>query len=399
MKKKILSFFLVLALMLPFMMNGLVASMLSAAPSGGALESFELHKTYHKMAVGKTATFSIVNPVPADTSTSLGGNWSSSNPAVVKMTGNVPGQVKSVADGVATITCDINGVTASVTIVVGDGIAAESFALSPERTTMETGGVLTLQMLNLFPANANNMATAKWFSSNADVVAFTNISGEIAALKPGYSTITCQIGAVKAYTKVFVENASVPTEEQKLSFADMEVYAMTWDNPGSPSVYATDMELLFNQQSADPMEDPSVSAHDNNRYWNYGGTDRYMLIDLGAEYDITELYMWNRFPMNGYADFTLWHATSLGDWDTAFTVKSSKEDVFAKLNADDSVWTKAFASVYQHDYDMWVSETINAKVRYLIFSSVYTGNGSGGTIYTEASFSEWIFYGTPVAAG
>ena len=401
MKRKLLAIFLVLAMLIPFTASGFAAQTVSAAV---AVESFALHKTAVSLDVGKTATFSIVSVVPSDATGMDTGLWTSSNTDVVKMTGNVPGQIRALAPGKATITYTVNGVAASCVVTVSSvDKPVTSFALHKAAVTLVKGKTATLSIVDILPAGATNVAGAKWFTSHSANVSYTgNVDGQIRALKAGRSTLTCQIGSVKAYCVVTVVDPDpVPPQEQKLemNFADMTVYAVTLDEPGSPSAFATNMELLFNQQNADPRVDSSVSAHDDNKYWNYGGTNRYMLVDLGAEYDITELYMWNRFPMNGYADFSLWYATSLGDWDTAFTAKSDEEGVLAKLNAEDSVWTKAFASVYQHDYDMWVSEDINGKVRYLIFSSVYTGNGSGGTIYTDACFSEWIFYGSPVVAG
>ena len=306
MKKKILSFFLVLALMLPFITNGLAASMLSAAPSG-ALESFELHKTYHKMAVNKTATFSIVNPVPADTSTLLSGTWSSSDPAVVKMTGNAPGQVKSVADGVATITCEIDGVTASVTVVVGDGVAVESFALEPDRITIEAGTTLALQVSDILPANANNMATAKWFSSNSDVVAFTDVAGEIKALKAGYSTITCQIGAVKAYTKVFVEEITDPGPSWDPNDLDLvQVIPMMMD--AMQEDYVPVKIRLFDEYtsvlnappfSANPYMPPIDSgvSENANAWRSPGGTwttaNTVAKFDMLREWDLKWIYVYD----------------------------------------------------------------------------------------------------------
>ena len=215
MKKKVLAILLVLSMMIPFMTAGFGGSTVSAAPGDIPLTSFALHKSPVNLDVGKTATLSVLTSSvqPSDTTSTLEGTWSSDNTSAVVMTGKVPGQIRAVGYGIATITCEIDGVKASSVIIVSSKEnPVQSFILDQSKINVGVGYEATLNPIGVTPLNASNLATVKWFTSNAEVVEL-NGNGQIKALKAGYSTITCQIGEVKAYCKVTVLE-EVPAVEQ-----------------------------------------------------------------------------------------------------------------------------------------------------------------------------------------
>ena len=104
----------------------------------------------------------------------------------------------------ATITCTIDGISSSCTVTVTAVLPVESFSLNYGTLTLRVGEMETLSLQDIFPMNAENLANVKWFTGNANVVAFTTIPGEIRALDKGFAMITCQIGAVKTYCRVTV---------------------------------------------------------------------------------------------------------------------------------------------------------------------------------------------------
>ena len=246
-----------------------------------------------------------------------------------------------------------------------------------------------------FKMNSSTMFISYEVYYDEELVGTATIDGSNAFSKFPVDQIYIRMNSGSANGMSYFDDVWLYTKTLKpkltLDYNDMQVYALTWDNPGAPSAYSTNIARLFNQQSADPIADPTVSAHDNNNYWGYSGCGRYIIIDLGAEYNVTDLYMWNRFNISdigNHSEFTMWYSTSLGDWTTAFTVKSNEAGVLSHVNANDGIWTKAFASSYAGE-GVWVSESINDTVRYLVFTSIGTGGGG--------HFSEWIFYGTPAS--
>ena len=321
MKKRVLGMTIVFSMILSLLTNGLAISSIAAANEfetmsgeimGGSLESFQLHKSYHRMDIGKTATFSIIDVVPTDTSTSLNGLWSSSNPSIVKMTGNAPGQVKALAKGTAVITCDISGIKASVAITVGNEIPVSAFALTPSRETIEAGETLQLSFADVLPLNATNLASARWFSSNSDVVSFTNTPGELQTNIPGYSTITCMVGSVKAYAKIFVVEPS--EEENELSL--VKVTEMMFDLRQEDNVSAK--LKLFDEYAkvldASPMSQspylPPIDsqASSNANTWRSPGANwdvdhTVAKIDMARQWKLMKIFVFDG-PMYAPSTYT-----------------------------------------------------------------------------------------------
>ena len=173
-------------------------------PKDVPLTGFALNKSTLVLNQFKTATFTPSAFLPENTTSALVPEWSTSNPAVVTLTGN-GGQIKGVAPGTATISCTIDGVVVScVVTVVSVTVPVESFTLQKTELSMAQYKTVTLSPINISPATATNLDGAKWFTSNSEIVSFTGNGGQVKALKRGTAVITCQIGAVKAYCKITV---------------------------------------------------------------------------------------------------------------------------------------------------------------------------------------------------
>ena len=174
-------------------------------PQDIPLESYSLNKSALSLELYKTATLSAGSFMPVDTTSALETSWQSSDPDVVRMTGN-GGQIKAVAPGIATITCTIDGIEVSCVVVVyAQNNPVTSFNLSKETLTLDRYKTATFTPLNVLPQDATNLENVKWFTSNPDVVAFTGNGGQIKGVGKGTANITCQIGSVKVYCKVTVK--------------------------------------------------------------------------------------------------------------------------------------------------------------------------------------------------
>ena len=216
MKKRMIAILLAVLVTLGLVGTGFRSAPVTAVEPMLTL-SFSLHKTAVKLAVGKTATLSLVNVMP-DASFLEGRTqtWSSSNDAVVKMTNHPTslGQIRAISDGVAVITCEVAGYRSSCTVTVGTGarnIPVESFVLNESSLPIQVGEKVTLSICDVLPTDATNLDKAKWFNKNPDVLSGEETPGMFTAVKAGYTTITCQIGSVKAYCKVYISDVSAPT--------------------------------------------------------------------------------------------------------------------------------------------------------------------------------------------
>ena len=201
-KKKSSAFFMAMAVMATLFVPGFGTREVSAKEV--LVESFSLHKKSHNMQVGKTATFSIVNVFPTNSSNIADAIWQSSDPDVVEITGKAPGQVRAKANGAAKIYCHIGGVMSTAIITVGAANPVTSFTLNKNVVVTTVGDMFGLWKENVAPEAATNIYADKWFSSNPDLLEPQGSKGLYVAKKAGYTTLTCQIGAVKMYCKVYV---------------------------------------------------------------------------------------------------------------------------------------------------------------------------------------------------
>ena len=182
--------------------NTLGTTVLNVADA--SLQEITLNKSEYTILKNKTATFSIVSQIPAITTTDMSNPvWTSSDPSVVMMTEARPGQIKALKAGTATITCTIGDVSASVVVTVTT-LEVSSFALDTDVLKIGVNDTYAFQFVDVLPVGATNLSSAKWFSSNGNVVKVA-ADGTLEAVAVGYSTVTCQIGSVKMYCKVYVK--------------------------------------------------------------------------------------------------------------------------------------------------------------------------------------------------
>ena len=167
------------------------------------LEEITLNKSVYALLKNKTATLSVSSFMPLDTTTDMSNIvWESSDPSIVMLTAARPGQIRALKEGTATITCTIGDISASCEVTVSTA-EVTSFSLNETVLKVKAGGNFQLELADVLPTNATNLNAAKWFSSNSSFVG-VSATGELQFIEKGYATITCQIGSVKAYCKVYI---------------------------------------------------------------------------------------------------------------------------------------------------------------------------------------------------
>ncbi|MDR1536807.1 MAG: S-layer homology domain-containing protein [Clostridiales bacterium] len=121
---------------------------------------------------------------------------------------------------------------------------------------------------------------------------------------------------------------------------------------------------LFNEFS-DPKNNASAipDGSENTAIWNPYSKGKYVIVDLGASYYLTDVYLADYY--GDHSDFAV-YAGDLGDWDALSKTDWTAEEVEARLS-DASKWTRLF------DYDYgawtnWVGKKVDPpeKARYLI---------------------------------
>jgi hypothetical protein len=134
---------------------------------------------------------------------------------------------------------------------------------------------------------------------------------------------------------------------------------------------------LLDEQSVDPLNDSTVQPNVNSD-WSAWGGHRWILVDLGKEYTIT-----NTFLYDAYGDKTMFamYYGSLGDWNIGEPGSLTGNQVEEQLQT--SNWTQALT----YDFNGWMSwfkKDVNFKTRYLIL-------GFSGDNYV--GIPEMILYG------
>ena len=329
MKRKLLSLLLALAIISPMLASGFGSATITAAaplsssvvPTGDiSVESFALHKSKINLNVGKTATLSVVSVLPANADIDIPteGVWESSDSSVVKMTGNAPGQIRALKAGTAVVSCTLDGVTAScVVTVVAPDKPVESFSLHVTTLTLQKGKTATLKPENFLPVDATNSAATKWFTNRDFIVDFTgNTDGQIRAIRAGTATITCQIGAVKAYCFVTVVD---PTPEPTPEPSEAKLIEIWPEMLGEQGIVTGQYApfALFDEYAniAYPPDAhmgymPPIDTEEavNLNTWRIGGSaaswvDPSVTVDLMRDVEILEIYLYDG---EAYAP-SFWH--------------------------------------------------------------------------------------------
>jgi hypothetical protein len=149
----------------------------------------------------------------------------------------------------------------------------------------------------------------------------------------------------------------------------------------------TDPSGLLDDQGFDPLNDSAGPEINQTNWsltkpeWNPWGGHRWILVDLGKEYNITNTFLYDAFGVLPSGDtFTMYYG-SPGDWDIGEPGSQTGDQVEAQLQT--SNWTQ----VLTYDFGGWASwfrKDANFKTRYLILG--YPGNSCVG-------IPEMILYG------
>ena len=158
-----------------------------------AVTSIELDKTDIIMYVGDEETLKAT--VKPDDATDKTITWGSSKTSVATVDNN--GNVKAIADGVATITASCGGKTASCKVTVKTAVS--SIELNETDIALYVGENASL-IATVKPDNATDK-TITWSSSNSNV-ATVDDSGLVKAIAAGSATITASCGGKSATCKV-----------------------------------------------------------------------------------------------------------------------------------------------------------------------------------------------------
>lgn len=170
-----------------------------------AVTSITLDKNSLSLVKGESETLTAtVNPSGA-THTNV--SWSSSDSNVASV--DSKGKVKAVASGNATITAQVDGITATCTVTVT--VPVESITLNKTKITLNKGESETL-IATITPSDATeNVIT--WTSSNI-FMAPVDSNGKVTAVGGGNVTITAKAGSKVASCTVTV---IVPVESITLN--------------------------------------------------------------------------------------------------------------------------------------------------------------------------------------
>ena len=198
--------------------------------------SVTLDKTSLSLTEGETATLTAtVKPANA---TDKVVKWSSSDTDILTVFG---GKVTAVAAGVATVTAEAGGKSATCEIQVNKKIEVESVTLDEEKITIAIGETVTLTA-TVKPDDAYDK-TVTWSTSDTEVAAIKN--GTVTGLAEGTAVITATAGEQAAscivkVEKVELESISLNYTEMTLNPGETEILEVSF-NPGN----ATDKSVLW----------------------------------------------------------------------------------------------------------------------------------------------------------
>lgn len=134
--------------------------------------------------------------------------WSSENEAIATVEG---GRVTGMSEGKTKIHAVADGVDASIDVIVGPLVEAESITLDKSSLSLEQGSTYTLKA-TVLPENTTNK-TIIWKSSDPSVASIA-ANGMVTALKEGTAVITVSCGKVTAACKVTVTAKHSQNNEQ-----------------------------------------------------------------------------------------------------------------------------------------------------------------------------------------
>ncbi len=177
-------------------------TLLSFVVSPTALRFSDLNATATLLVTGRFSDGSERDLTAAATGTT----YTMSAPAVA--TSGANGVVTSVGDGGANIVIANSGITATVPVVVEQGVALQAIELTPPIVTLrELGATAQVTLRGSFSDGSLRALTSDpgtIFSIDAAAIASVSASGLVTALAPGASTLTARNGGLSATSQVRV---------------------------------------------------------------------------------------------------------------------------------------------------------------------------------------------------
>lgn len=182
--------------------------------------------------------------------------WSSSDEGVLKV--DAKGNVTAVADGAATITATVDGVSASTDAITvkTPAVGATGVSLNSDKLELKVGGVASKLIATVEPANATNQ-NLEWVSSNEDV-ATVDQEGNVTPVSAGSATVTVKTvdGGLTAACKVTVIQ---PVTGISLDLHDTKIVGA-----GTQQLVATVAPVDASQAVVWKSDDESVAKVDQN---------------------------------------------------------------------------------------------------------------------------------------
>ena len=209
--------------------------------------ALQLHRSYKAFAYD-----TLNNPV-----TGLTFAWNSSNPAVatIDSSGPVTARALSVANGTASISASVQGVTGAATLNVAQVLA--SIAVTPASPSVAVAGSLPM-IAHGKDSNGQSISGGAfvWTSSAPSIATINSASGVVTGVALGTTNVVATIGAIASTPDVVTVSASVPPT---ISFGRDTVSVGRGSN--------TQVPILLSTPSASPVI-VNLAVADTFAFWS-----------------------------------------------------------------------------------------------------------------------------------
>ncbi len=290
-----------------------------------------------QMNKGDSMTLSaVVTPADASDPTVT---WTSSNPAVVEVTGT--GTITAKAGGASVITVSsVNGITATCEIIVNSPV--ESITLDHETLTIGVGETAQL-LATIVPADAN-LQDVIWGCSDLSIVNVDN-TGALLGLKTGTVevtvtaidgniTATCEVTVINAVTDIEFDTEGGDLEQGKtmqliptLSPSDADVPVLTWTS-SDPTVATVDE---YGTVTALKLGNTVITATASN-----GVSASYNLRVVKLEIKIEKIVMESIVSVKVASPFTIGISLLPANCTESYVITSADSSVL-RVNSDGSL--------------------------------------------------------------
>jgi len=199
-------------------------------PTTVAVTDVSLNKSSVNLIVGNVET--LVSTITPANATNKAVSWSSSNPAVAKVSSH--GTVTSLSIGTATITVTTSDGSKTASCIINvNPVPVTGVSLNKATTAMVVNGTETL-FAEIDPPNATNKSVT-WRSDNT-AVATVSTTGKVSAVSVGSATITV---ATVDGNKTAVCNVTVVTSAVAVTEVSLNKSSTSLDVGGTETLVAT----------------------------------------------------------------------------------------------------------------------------------------------------------------